>query len=59
VPEIVDNGEVVIRTKQSFGDPDSTLASRQFKPRTAASLKDTGLLDVIKAAIDEFVQQGG
>jgi hypothetical protein len=59
VLEIVDNGEVVIRTKQSFGDPDSTLASRHFKPRTAASLKDTGLLDVIKAAIDEFVQQGG
>lgn len=59
VLEIVDSGEVVIRTKQSFGDPDSTLAARQFKPRTAASLKDAGLIDVIKAAIDEFVRQGG
>jgi hypothetical protein len=59
VLEIVDSGEVVIRTKQSFGDPDSTLAARQFKPRTAASLKDVGLIDVIKAAIDEFVRQGG
>jgi hypothetical protein len=27
--------------------------------RTAASLKDVGLTDVIKAAIDEYVQQGG
>ena len=59
VLEIVDNGEVVIRTKQSFGDPDSTLAAGQFKPRTAASLKEAGLIDVIKAAIDEFVGRGG
>jgi hypothetical protein len=59
VLEIVQNGEVIIRTKQSFGDPDSTLAARQFKPRTAASLKDEGLIDVIKAAIDEFVGRGG
>jgi hypothetical protein len=59
VLEIIDSGEVVIRTKQSFGDPDSTLAARQFKPRTAASLKESGLIDVIKAAIDEYVRQGG
>ena len=59
VLEIVESGEVVIRTKQTFGDPDSTLAARQFKPRTAASLKETGLMDVIKAAIDEYVKQGG
>ena len=59
VLEIVDSGEVIIRTKQSFGDPDSTLAARQFKARTAATLKETGLIDVIKAAIDEYVRQGG
>ena len=59
VLEIVESGEVVIRTKQSFGDPDSTLATRQFKPRTAASLKETGLIDVIKAEIDEYVKKGG
>ena len=59
VIEIVENGEVIIRTKQSFGDPDSTLTMRQFKARTAASLKDVGLTDVIKAAIDEYVKLGG
>ena len=59
VLEIVDSGEVVIRAKQAFGDPDSTLSARQFKPRTAASLKESGLIDVIKAAIDEYVRQGG
>jgi hypothetical protein len=59
VVEIVDSGEVVIRAKQTFGDPDSTLTPRQFKPRTAASLRETGLTDVIKAAIDDYVKQGG
>jgi hypothetical protein len=59
VLEIVDSGEVVIRTKRTFGDPDSTLETRQFKPRTAASLTEMGLTDVIKAAIDEYVKQGG
>jgi hypothetical protein len=59
VLEIVDSGEVVIRTKRTFGDPDSTLETRQFKARTSASLKELGLTDVIKAAIDEYVKQGG
>lgn len=59
VLKTIDSGEVVILTKQSFGDPDSTLSARQFKPRTAASLKEAGLIDVIKAAIDEYVRQGG
>jgi hypothetical protein len=59
VLEIIESGEVVIRTKQSFGDPDTTLTARDFKPRSAASLKEAGLIDVIKAAIDEYVKQGG
>jgi hypothetical protein len=59
VIEIVHNGEVVVRTKRSFGDPDSTLTSHGSMSRTADSLKDVGLTDVIKAAIDEYVQQGG
>ena len=59
VVEIVRSGEVTVRTKQSFGDPDSTLTPHGSTPRTAASLKDVGLTDVIKAAIDEYVQQGG
>ena len=59
VIEIVRSGEVVVRTKRSFGDPDSTLTPHGITPRTAASLKDVGLTDVIKAAIDEYVQQGG
>ena len=59
VVEIVRSGEVTVRTKQSFGDPDSTLTPHGSTPRTAASLKDIGLTDVIKAAIDEYVQQGG
>jgi hypothetical protein len=59
VIEIVETGEVVVRTKQSFGDPDSTLTTRQFKARMATSLSDVGLTDVIKAAIDEYVKQGG
>jgi hypothetical protein len=59
VIEIVHTGEVVVRTKRSFGDPDSTLASHGFTPRTASSLNALGLTDVIKAAIDEYVQKGG
>ena len=59
VIEIVHNGEVVVRTKRSFGDPDSTLTAGGSTSRTTASLKDVGLTDVIKAAIDEYVQQGG
>jgi hypothetical protein len=59
VIEIVHNNQVVVRTKRSFGDPDSTLAAHGSTSRTAASLKDVGLTDVIKAAIDEYVQQGG
>ena len=58
VIEIVRSGELTVRTKQSFGDPDSTLTPHGTTPRTAASLKDVGLTDVIKAAIDEYVQQG-
>jgi hypothetical protein len=53
------SGEVIVRTKQSFGDPDSTLTPHGYTPRTAASLKDVGLTDVIKDAIDEYVQRGG
>ena len=45
--------------KRSFGDPDFTLTLHGSAPRTAASLKDVGLTDVIKAAIDEYVQHGG
>ena len=59
VVEIVRSGEVVVRTKQSFGDPDSTLTPHGSKQRTAASLQDVGLTDVIKASIDEYVQHGG
>jgi hypothetical protein len=59
VIEIVRSGELTVRTKRSFGDPDSTLTPHGSTPRTAASLKDVGLTDVIKAAIDEYVQQGG
>lgn len=59
VIEIATNGAVVIRTKQTFGDPDSTLAIGQFKPRTSDTLRDMGLTDVIKAAIDEYVNRGG
>ena len=59
VIEIIRDGQVVIRTKQSFGDPDSTLTPHGSTPRTAASLEDVGLTDVIKAAIDEYVQHGG
>ena len=59
VVEIGRSGEVVVRTKQSFGDPDSTLTPHGSKQRTAASLQDVGLTDVIKAAIHEYVQQGG
>jgi hypothetical protein len=59
VIEITHNGQVVVRTKRGFGDPDSTLTAHGSTPRTAASLKDVGLTDVIKAAIDEYVQQGG
>ena len=59
VIEIVHGGEVIVRTKRSFGDPDSTLTPHGSTPRTAASLKDVGLTDVIKAAIDEYVQHGG
>ena len=59
VVEIVRSGEVVVRTKQSFGDPDSTLTPHGSRQRTAASLQDVGLTDVIKASIDEYVQQGG
>jgi hypothetical protein len=59
VIEILNDGEVAIRTKRSFGDPDSTLTPHEYAPRTAASLKDVGMLDVIKAAIDEYVKQGG
>ena len=59
VIEIVHNDQVVVRTKRSFGDPDSTLTARGSTSRTTASLKDVGLTDVIKAAIDEYVQQGG
>jgi hypothetical protein len=58
VIEIVHN-QVLVRKKRSFGDPDSTLTSHGSTSRTAASLKDVGLTDVIKAAIDEYVQQGG
>jgi hypothetical protein len=53
------DGQVVVRTKRSFGDPDSTLTPHGSTPRTAASLKDVGLTDVIKAAIDEYVLHGG
>jgi hypothetical protein len=59
VIEIVQDGQVVVRTKRSFGDPDSTLTPHESTPRTAASLKEVGLTDVIKAAIDEYVQHGG
>ena|SRR5690349_9231078 len=59
VLEVMEFGEVVIRTKRAFGDPDSTLDSHRFKARTAASLQETGLIDVIKAAIDEYVKSGG
>jgi hypothetical protein len=59
VIEIVQDGQVVVRTKRSFGDPDSTLTPHGSTPRTAASLKDVGLTDIIKAAIDEYVQHGG
>ena len=59
VLEVIEAGEVIIRTKRTFGDPDSTLESHRFKSRTAASLQDAGLIDVIKAAIDEYVKQGG
>ena len=59
VIEIVQDGQVIVRTKRSFGDPDSTLTPHGSTPRTAASLKDVGLTDVIKAAIDEYVQHGG
>src|SRR5829696_5112155 len=59
VIEIVQDGQVVVRTKRSFGDPDSTLTPHESTARTAASLKDVGLTDVIKAAIDEYVQHGG
>jgi hypothetical protein len=59
VIEIVRSGEVVVRTKRSFGDPDSTLTPHGSTQRTADSLKDVGLTDVIKAAIDEYVQHGG
>ena len=59
VVEIVRSGEVIVRTKQSFGDPDSTLTPHGSRQRTAASLHDVGLTDVIKASIDEYVQQGG
>jgi hypothetical protein len=59
VIEIVHNGEVVVRTKRGLGDPDSTLAPHGSTSRTAASLKVVGLTDVIKAAIDEYVQHGG
>jgi hypothetical protein len=59
VIEIVRSGEVIVRTKRGFGDPDSTLTPSGSIPRTAASLKDVGLTDVIKAALDEYVQQGG
>jgi hypothetical protein len=58
VIEIVHN-QVLVRKKRSFGDPDSTLTSHGSTSRTAASLKDVGLTEVIKAAIDEYVQQGG
>ena len=43
---------------RGFGDPDSTLTPHGSTPRTAASLKDVGLTDVIKAAI-EYVLHGG
>jgi hypothetical protein len=59
VIEIVHNDQVLVRTKRSFGDPDSTLTPQGSTSRTAASLKDVGLTDVIKAAIDEYVRQGG
>jgi hypothetical protein len=59
VIEIVQDGQVVVRTKRSFGDPDSTLTPHGSTARTAASLKDVGLTDVIKAAIDEYVLHGG
>jgi len=59
VIEIVQDGQVVVRTKRSFGDPDSTLTLHGSAPRTAASLRDVGLTDVIKAAIDEYVLHGG
>ena len=59
VIEIVQDGQVVVRTKRSFGDPNSTLTPHGSTPRTAASLKDVGLTDVIKAAIDEHVLHGG
>src|SRR5215212_6875426 len=59
VVEIVRSGEVVVHTKQSFGDQDATLTPHGSRQRTAASLQDVGLTDVIKASIDEYVQQGG
>ena len=59
VIEIVHNGEVIVRTKRSFGDPDSTLTAHGSTPRTASSLSAVGLIDVIEAAIDEYVQHGG
>src|SRR5215218_8609965 len=59
VIELVQDGQVVVRTKRSFGDPDSTLTPHGSAPRTAASLKGGGLTDIIKAAIDEYVQHGG
>src|SRR5215217_646808 len=59
VIELFQDGQVVVRTKRSFGDPDSTLTTHESTPRTAASLKDVGLTDVIKAAIDEYVLHGG
>src|SRR5215204_5949878 len=59
VIEVVHNGEVIVRTKRSFGDPDSTLTPHGSTPRTVASLNAVGLTDVIKAAIDEYVLHGG
>src|SRR5687768_2350616 len=48
VIEIVHTHQVLVRTKRSFGDPDSTLTPQGSTSRTAASLKDVGLTDVIK-----------
>jgi hypothetical protein len=59
VIEIVHNGEVVVRRSVASAIQTPRFTSHGSMSRTADSLKDVGLTDVIKAAIDEYVQQGG